>query len=175
MARMPSKGTAQMTMTNSFEGRLLAHEEVEEWRERVDALLAPGEQLQVVIRAIELADAASLRVVLNLQPVHRNRARYLLAATDRSWVLLQSHDENWAGPLRVVYRGDRVREIASSRVVRFEGLEHAYLIDPVIESSAHVADDALAAMQRGEVWDLADVVGQVIELPGRRRGAVSDC
>ena len=153
-----------MTMTNTFEGHLLAHEEIEEWRERVAALLAPGERLQVVIRAIQLAAASALRTVANLQPVHRNRARYLLVATDRSWVVLQSHRENWDGPLRVLYRGDRAREIASSGVVRFDGLEHAFLIDPVIESSAQVADDALAAMQRGEDWDLADVVGRLVEL-----------
>jgi hypothetical protein len=163
-----------MTMANTFEGHLLAHEEVEQWRERVGALLAPGERLQVVIRAVQLPGANALRTVVNLQPVHRNRARYLLVATDRSWVVLQSRHENWDGPLRVRYRGDRIREIASSRVIRFDGLEHTYLVDPVIESSAQVADDALAAMQRGEAWDLIDVIGQLVELPGRRRIAVAD-
>ncbi len=171
---MSSEKDSTMTMTSTFEGHLLAHEEVEEWRERVGALLAPGERLHVVIRAVQLPGANPLRTVANLQPVHRNRARYLLVATDRSWVVLQSRHENWAGPLRVLCRGDRAREIATSRVVRFDGLEHAFLIDPVIESSAQVADDALAAMQRGEAWDLADVVGRLVEFPGRRRVAVAD-
>ena len=50
--------------------------------------------------------------------------------------------------------------VASSPVVRFAGLTHAYLIDPVIESCAQAADNALAAMRVGADWDLTANVGR---------------
>jgi hypothetical protein len=127
----------------------------EEVRPLVAHFLEPGESLDVVIPASSRPGRAMRAAVATVWPFFHEKDRYLLVATDRRWLVLESSREQVKGDLsqRAVLRRDI--EVSTSWVTRFDGFDQPYAIDPVHELWAVAANDALRARDAGRLWDLA--------------------
>jgi len=81
----------------------------EELRPRVESLLDDREQLQVVLRASSQPAKALKLTALQLSPFFREADRFLLVATDRRWLVLESEQERYRGALTDACCGPRCR------------------------------------------------------------------
>jgi hypothetical protein len=126
----------------------------EELRPRVAPFLDPGERLDVVIPASSRPGRAVKAVAAAVWPFFRENDRYLLVATDRRWLVLESSAEKYAGSLRQRAALSRDIVVDTSWVTRFDGFDQPYAIDPVHRLWAVAANDALAARAAGRSWDL---------------------
>ncbi len=129
----------------------------EEIRPRVTPFLDPEESLDVVIPASSRLGRAVKAATAVVWPFFRELDRFLLVATDRRWLVLESAKEQYLGSLhqRAVFGRDI--EVDTSWFTRFDGFDQPYAIDPVYELWAVAANDALATRAAGERWDLASV------------------
>jgi hypothetical protein len=127
----------------------------EELRPRVTPFLDPGESLDVVIPASSRPGRAVRAAAATVWPFFREKDRYLLVATDRRWLVLESSREQRKGDLsqRAVFGRDV--QVATSWVTRFDGFDQPYAIDPVHQLWATAANDALRSRAAGRPWDLA--------------------
>ncbi len=126
----------------------------EEIRSRVAPFLDAGESLDVVIPASSRPGRAVRAAVAGVWPFFHERDRFLLVATDRRWLVLESAEERHEGDLRRRAELPRAIEVDTSWVTRFDGFDQPYAIDPVYRLWAVAANDALEARTVGEPWDL---------------------
>jgi hypothetical protein len=127
----------------------------EELRPRVTPFLDAGESLDVVIPASSRPGRAVKAVAAAVWPFFHERDRYLLVATDRRWLVLESSREKYAGSLRQRAAFGRDLEVETSWVTRFDGFDQPYAIDPIRQLWVVAANDALATRTAGQPWDLA--------------------
>ncbi|WP_151081560.1 hypothetical protein [Nocardioides cynanchi] len=129
----------------------------EEIRPRVAPFLEPGESLDVVIPASSRLGRAVKAAAATVWPFFSEKDRFLLVATDRRWLVLESAKEQYLGSLhqRAVFGRDI--EVDTSWFTRFDGFDQPYAIDPAYELWAVAANDAAAARAAGEPWDLTSV------------------
>ncbi|SOD72386.1 hypothetical protein SAMN05892883_1785 [Jatrophihabitans sp. GAS493] len=144
-------------------GRALAVRE--KWRAEVAAFLQPGEELQSVILASSRPGTALRVVATELWPFFADKNKFLLIATDRAWLVLESRSERWRGALTLRYRGPREVRIDSSWFGRFDAFDQPYAIDPAYGPSVNAANDALAALLGGRRWDLAEAADRLAAQP----------
>jgi hypothetical protein len=162
----------------------------EDLRPRVSPYLDEGESLDVVIPASSRPGRAVRAAAAAVWPFFHEKDRYLLVATDRRWLVLESSREQLRGDLSQRAVLDRDIEVSTSWVTRFDGFDQPYAIDPVHELWAAAANDALHTRSAGRPWDLAsaadsltaddddattEALGDVVMkvgrlLPRRRRG-----
>jgi hypothetical protein len=126
----------------------------EEIRPRVAPFLDPGESLDVVIPASSRPGRAVRAVAAGVWPFFRERDRYLLVATDRRWLVLESSRERHEGDLRRRAAFGRDIEVETSWVTRCDGFDQPYAVDPIYQLWAAAANDALATRAGGGAWDL---------------------
>jgi hypothetical protein len=126
----------------------------EEVRPRVAPFLEPGESLDVVIPASSRPGRAVRAAAATVWPFFHEKDRYLLVATDRRWLVLESSREQVKGDLSQRAAFGRDIEVSTSWVTRFDGFDQPYAIDPVHELWAVAANDALRTRTAGESWDL---------------------
>jgi hypothetical protein len=127
----------------------------EEIRPRIEAFLADGESLDVAIPASSRPGRAVRAVAAGVWPFFHERDRYLLVATERRWLVLESSREQLRGDLHERASLPRDIEVDTSWFTRFDGFDQPYAIDPAYRLWAVAANDALAARAAGEPWDLA--------------------
>ncbi len=127
----------------------------EELRPRIESFLADGERLDVAIPASSRPGRAVRAVAAGVWPFFHERDRYLLVATDRRWLVLESSKEQLHGELRERASLPRDVEVDTSWFTRFDGFDQPYAIDPAYQLWAVAANDALATRADGEPWDLA--------------------
>ena len=84
-------------------------------------------------------------------PYFRERDRYLLVATDRRWLVLESPRERLRGDLRKRVSMSRDIEVETSWLTRFDGFDQPYAIDPAYQLWAAVANDALRTRRARQV------------------------
>jgi hypothetical protein len=135
--------------------------DVEELRPRVTPFLEPGEQLQVVLRASSRPAKALKVLASQAWLVFHERDKFLLVATDRRWLVLESEQERFEGELRARGSFDRSTRIETSWLSRFDAFDQPYAIDPVYELWAVAANDALEAVEDGRPWELAECAGRL--------------
>jgi hypothetical protein len=133
----------------------------EELRPRVVPFLDPGESLDVVIPASSRPGRAVKAVAAALWPFFHEKDRFLLVATDRRWLVLESSEEQYAGSLRERAALDRDIMVATSWVSRFDGFDQPYAIDPIHQLWAVAANDALATRAAGRPWDLVSAADRI--------------
>jgi hypothetical protein len=133
----------------------------EELRPRVVPFLDPGETLDVVIPASSRPGRAVKVVAATVWPFFHEKDRFLLVATDRRWLVLESSKERYAGALRVRAAFGRDIEVETSWVTRFDGLDQPYAVDPIHQVWAVAANDALATRAAGRPWDLAAAADRI--------------
>jgi hypothetical protein len=133
----------------------------EEQRPRVAPFLDEGESLDVVIPASSRPGRAVKAAAAAVWPFFREKDRYLLVATDRRWLVLESARERYAGSLRRRAVVGRDLVVETSWVTRFDGFDQPYAIDPVHRLWAAAANDALASRAAGRPWDLATAADQL--------------
>lgn len=126
----------------------------EEIRPRVAPFLDDGESLDVVIPASSRPGRAVRAVAAGVWPFFHEKDRYLLVATDRRWLVLESSKEQLRGDLRVRASLPREIEVDTSWFTRFDGFDRPYAIDPAYQLWAIAANDALATRASGRPWDL---------------------
>lgn len=126
----------------------------EELRPRVAGFLEPGESLDVAIPASSRPGRAVRAAAATFWPFFHEKDRYLLVATDRRWLVLESSREQLKGDLSQRAALDRDIEVSTSWVTRFDGFDQPYAIDPVHELWAAAANDALRTRAAGQPWDL---------------------
>jgi hypothetical protein len=126
-----------------------------ELRPRVQPLLEQGEQLDVVIRASSRPAKAVKLVAMEAWPFFHEKDKFLLVATDRRWVVLESEKEGFEGSLHVRGVFDRAIRVETSWLTRFDGFDQPYAVDPVYELWAVAANDAAETRAGGRSWDLA--------------------
>jgi hypothetical protein len=126
----------------------------EELRPRVTTFLDPGESLDVVIPASSRPGRAVRAAAAAVWPFFHEKDRYLLVATDRRWLVLESSREKYAGSLRQRAVFGRDLAIETSWVTRFDAFDQPYAIDPIHQLWAAAANDALATRAAGRPWDL---------------------
>ena len=126
----------------------------EELRPRVATFLDPGESLDVVIPASSRPGRAVRAAAAAVWPFFHEKDRYLLVATDRRWIVLESSREQLKGDLSQRAVLGRDIEVSTSWVTRFDGFDQPYAIDPVHGLWAAAANDALHTRAAGEPWDL---------------------
>jgi hypothetical protein len=126
----------------------------EELRPRVVPFLDAGEGLDVVIPASSRPGRAVKAVAAAVWPFFHEKDRYLLVATDRRWLVLESSREKYAGSLRQRAVFGRDLAIETSWVTRFDAFDQPYAIDPIHQLWAAAANDALATRAAGRPWDL---------------------
>jgi hypothetical protein len=126
----------------------------EEIRPRVAPFLEPDESLDVVVPASSRPGRAVKAAASVVWPFFHEWDRYLLVATDRRWLVLESSREKYTGDLRQRARFGRDIEVDTSWVSRFDGFDQPYAIDPIHQLWAVAANDALATRAAGETWDL---------------------
>jgi hypothetical protein len=133
----------------------------EEIRPRVASFLDPDESLDVVIPASSRLGRAVKAATAVVWPFFHEKDRFLLVATDRRWLVLESSKEQYLGSLhqRAVFGRDI--EVDTSWFTRFDGFDQPYAIDPVHELWVAAANDALATRAAGERWDLASVADRL--------------
>ncbi len=127
----------------------------EEVRPRVEPLLDAGEHLDVVIPASSRPAKAVKLVAMEVWPFFHEKDRFLLVATDRRWLVLESEKEQQRGALSVRATADRSLRVQTSWFTRFDGFDQPYAIDPVYELWAVAANRAADAREEGRSWDLA--------------------
>jgi hypothetical protein len=132
-----------------------------EVRPHVTPFLEPGEQLQVVLRGSSRPAMGVKLVMAEVWPFFRDRARFLLVATDRRWLVLESAKERHRGDLHVRGSFDRDIRVETSWLHRFDGFDQPYTIDPIYELWAKAANDALDARAAGRLWSLAECAGRL--------------
>lgn len=128
--------------------------DVEELRPRVEPFLAPGEQLQVVLRASPRPPMGAKAAAATVWPFFRDKDRILLVASDHRWLVLESAKERFRGKLTQRAELDRAIRVETSWTSRFDGFDRPYGIDPVWELWAVAANDALDAREADRPWDL---------------------
>ncbi len=133
----------------------------EELRPRVTPFLEQGESLDVVIPASSRPGRAVKAAVAAVWPFFREHDRYLLVATDRRWLVLESAEEKYAGDLRRRATFGRGIEVRTSWLARFDEFDRPYAIDPIHQLWAVAANDALATRAEGEPWDLATAADRI--------------
>lgn len=126
----------------------------EELRPRVATFLDLGESLDVVIPASSRPGRAVRAAAATVWPFFHEKDRYLLVATDRRWLVLESSREQLRGDLAQRAAFGRDIEVSTSWVTRFDGFDQPYAIDPVHELWAAAANDALHTRDAGQPWDL---------------------
>jgi hypothetical protein len=126
----------------------------EEIRPRVAPFLEPGESLDVVIPASSRPGRAVRAAAATVWPFFHEKDRYLLVATDRRWLVLESAREQLRGELSQRAVLDREIEVSTSWVTRFDGFDQPYAIDPIHELWAVAANDALRTRTSGRPWTL---------------------
>jgi hypothetical protein len=127
----------------------------EEIRPRVAPFLSDGESLDVAIPASSRPGRVVRAVAAGVWPFFRERDRYLLVATDRRWLVLESARERQRGDLRVRAALPREIEVDTSWLTRFDGFDQPYAIDPAYQLWAMAANDALSTRASGRTWELA--------------------
>jgi len=125
---------------------------------RVAPLLDDGEQVDVILRASDRPAKAVKVVAAGVWPFFKEHDRFLLVATDRRWLSLESAREDFAGALTVRGSFDREIRVETSWLRRFDGFDQPYAIDPVYELWAVAANDASDARRAGSSWSLAAAV-----------------
>ncbi|MGA8249038.1 MAG: hypothetical protein WB797_19175 [Nocardioides sp.] len=133
----------------------------EELRPRVGPFLEPGESLDVVIPASSRPGRAVKTVAAAVWPFFHEHDRFLLVATDRRWLVLESSGEEHAGPLQERAALGRDIVVETSWVTRFDGFDRPYAIDPIHQLWAVAANDALATRSAGRPWDLASAADRI--------------
>jgi hypothetical protein len=133
----------------------------EDLRPRVAPFLADGESLDVVIPASSRPGRAVRAVAAGVWPFFHERDRYLLVATDRRWLVLESSRERQAGDLHQRAELPRDIEVDTSWFTRFDGFDQPYAIDPVHQLWAVAANDALSTRSEGRSWDLASAADRI--------------
>jgi hypothetical protein len=136
--------------------------DVEELRPRVEPFLAPGERLQVVLRASPRPPMGAKAAAATVWPFFRDKDRILLVATDRRWIVLESAKERFRGDLTQRAELDRAIRVRTSWTSRFDGFDRPYGIDPAYELWAVAANDALDALEAGRPWDLESAAPSLI-------------
>ena len=126
----------------------------DEVRPRVAPFLFDGESLDVAIPASSRPGRAVRAVAAGFWPFFHERDRYLLVATDRRWLVLESSREQLRGDLRERAMLPRDIEVDTSWFTRFEGFDQPYAIDPAYRLWADAANDALTTRASGRSWDL---------------------
>lgn len=126
----------------------------EEARPRVTPFLDEGETLDVVIPASSRPGRAVRAAAAAVWPFFHEKDRFLLVATDRRWLVLESSREQLRGDLSQRAALDRDIEVSTSWVTRFDGFDQPYAIDPIHELWAATANDALRTRAAGRPWDL---------------------
>jgi hypothetical protein len=127
----------------------------EEIRPRIEPFLEAGESLDVVIPASSRPGRAVKTVAAAVWPFFREHDRYLLVATDRRWLVLESAKERQTGDLHQRAALDRDIELETSWFTRFDGFDQPYAIDPIHRLWAVAANDARTTRAAGRPWDLA--------------------
>jgi hypothetical protein len=127
----------------------------EEIRPRVAPFLDAGETLDVVIPASSRPGRAVRAAAATVWPFFHEKDRFLLVATDRRWLVLESSREQRRGELHRRAVLDRSIEVSTSWVTRFDGFDQPYAIDPIYHLWAVAANDALHSREDGRAWDLA--------------------
>lgn len=135
--------------------------DTEELRPRIEPFLADGEQLQVVLRASDRPAKAVKVALMEAWPFFREHDTFLLVATDRRWLVLESAAPRYAGTLTVRSEHPRDIEVTTSWLSRFDGFDQPYAIDPVHALSAVAANDALEAHRAGHPWTLTEAAGRI--------------
>jgi hypothetical protein len=126
----------------------------EELRPRVARFLDAGERLDVAIPASSRPGRAVRAAAAAVWPFFHEKDRYLLVATDRRWLVLESSREQLGGHLSQRAAFGRDIEVSTSWVTRFDGFDQPYAIDPIHELWAAAANDALHTRTAGQPWDL---------------------
>jgi hypothetical protein len=133
----------------------------EEIRPRVAPFLHAGESLDVVIPASSRPGRAARAVAASVWPFFHERDRYLLVATDRRWLVLESAKERYAGDLHQRAELPRDIDVDTSWFTRFEGFDQPYAIDPIHQLWAVAANDALSTRATGGSWDLESAADRI--------------
>jgi hypothetical protein len=120
---------------------LRAHEEL---RQRIAPFLAEGEEVDVAIPASARPGRALRAIAVGIWPFFHERDRFLLVATDRRWVILESSRERLRGDLRERASLPRDIEVTTSWFTRFDGFDRPYAIDPTYRRRALAASRARA-------------------------------
>lgn len=128
----------------------------EELRDRVAPFLEADEHLDVVLRASSRPAKALKLVAMEAWPFFHEKDKFLLVATDRRWLVLESDREGFEGPLRIRSIFDRAVRVETSWLTRFDGFDQPYSVDPVYALWAVAANRAHDARAAGGTWDLAD-------------------
>jgi hypothetical protein len=127
----------------------------EEIRPRVAPFLSADESLDVAIPASSRPGRAVRAAAAGVWPFFHERDRFLLVATDRRWLVLESSREQLRGDLSVRASLPRDIEVDTSWFTRVDGFDQPYAIDPAYQLWAVAANDALAMRAVGRPWDLA--------------------
>jgi hypothetical protein len=133
----------------------------EELRPRVAPFLADGERLDVAIPASSRPGRAVRAVAAGVWPFFSERDRFLLVATDRRWLVLESSKERLRGDLRERASLPRDIEVDTSWFTRFDGFDQPYALDPAYQLWAVAANDALATRADGRPWDLSTAADHI--------------
>lgn len=133
----------------------------EEIRPRVAPFLSDGESLDVAIPASSRPGRAVRAVAAGVFPFFRDRDCFLLVATDRRWLVLESSRERLRGDLQERVSLPRDIEVATSWFTRFAGFDQPYAIDPAYRLWAVAANHALATRASGQTWDLESAAGEI--------------
>jgi hypothetical protein len=129
----------------------------DEWRPRLTAFLEPDETLDVVLHA-SAGPARGVRLLRDtVWPFLRSHDRFLLVATDRRWIVVESERERWRGDLHARASFPRDIRVDPSWTTRTEAFDQPYAIDPSDTLTAIAANDARDARARGESWSLEQV------------------
>lgn len=133
----------------------------EKLRPRIASFLALGEELDVAMPASSRPGRALRAVAAGAWPFFREHDRYLLVATDRRWLVLESSREQLGGDLHE--RASLPRDIAvdTSWFSRFDGFDQPYAIDPTYRLWAVAANDALETRAAGAIWDLCSAADRI--------------
>jgi hypothetical protein len=127
----------------------------EEIRPRVAPFLSDGESLDVAIPASSRPGRVVRAVAAGVWPFFRERDRYLLVATDRRWLVLESTQEQLRGDLHERASFPRDLAVETSWFTRTDGFDQPYAIDPAYQLWAVAANDARSTRASGRAWDLA--------------------
>jgi hypothetical protein len=131
----------------------------EELRPRVEPFLEPGESLDVAIRASSRPAKVVKLVAMEAWPFFHEKDKFLLVATDRRWLVLESAQERFEGALHVRGVFDRAIRLETSWLTRFDRFDQPYAVDPIYELWAAAANEALDTRAAGQPWDLQVAAG----------------
>ena len=145
----------------------------EELRPRIGSLLTEGEELDVAIPASSRPGRAVRAVVAGVWPFFREHDRFLLVATDRRWLVLESSMERLRGELLERASLRRDIQVETSWFTRFQGFDQPYAIDPAYRLWALAANEALAVQWPSPDWISGRPVGRRLG-PWRTDGARMD-